>query len=194
MKKICVFCASTPGHDPIYMNAAKQVGEMLALNNIDLVYGGAQVGLMGAVADAVMAKGGQAIGVIPHFLSREEIAHHSLTELIKVDSMHQRKTQMAELADGFITLPGGYGTLEELCEIVTWAQLGLHKKPIGLLNLNCFYDHFIAQLDHMVQAGLLRQKNRDMLLVADTPETLLQAMQQYQAPDSVPLIETDEQT
>lgn len=178
----------------MYMLSATEMGETLVNNNIDLVYGGAQVGLMGAVANAVLAKGGTVTGVIPHFLSREEIAHHGLTELIKVESMHERKTKMAELSDGFITLPGGYGTLEELCEIITWAQLGLHSKPIGILNLNGYYDHFIAQLDHMVKAGLLRQRNRDMLLVADTPQALLDAMAKYKAPASVPLIETDEQT
>lgn len=176
------------------MRSATEVGQKLAENNIDLVYGGAQVGLMGAVADAVMAKGGKVTGVIPHFLSREEIAHHGLTELIRVESMHERKTKMAELADAFITLPGGYGTLEELFEIITWAQLGLHNKPIGILNLNGYYDCLIAQLDHMVKAGLLRQINRDMLLVADNPIALLKLIKNYQAPPARPLLERDEQT
>lgn len=194
MKKICVFCASAPGFNDMYMRSATEVGHILVDNGIDLVYGGAQVGLMGAVANAVLEKGGKVTGVIPHFLSREEIAHNSLTKLIKVDSMHQRKTQMAELSDGFVTLPGGYGTLEELCEIITWAQLGLHNKPIGILNLNGYYDHFIAQLDHMVKAGLLRQRNRDMLLVADNPSDLLTLMKVYQAPPARPLLETDQQT
>lgn len=167
---------------------------MLVRENIELVYGGAQVGLMGAVANTVLDGGVAVIGVIPHFLSREEIAHHGLTELIKVDSMHQRKLKMSELADGFITLPGGYGTLEELFEIITWAQLGLHDKPIGVVNAAGYYDFLINQLDHMVTQGLLKQKYRDMLLFADTPDELLQKMRAYEPPQRFPLIDSKDRT
>lgn len=176
------------------MQLGTQTGRLLADNGIDLVYGGAQVGLMGAVANACMAAGAKAIGVIPVFLSREEIAHHGLTELIMVESMHERKLKMSELADGFMVLPGGYGTLEELFEIVTWAQLGLHNKPIGLVNANGYYTAMVQQLEHMVQEGLLRQSNLDLLQIADTPEAVLQLMKDYQPVAGNDVLSSPEQT
>lgn len=179
MKRICVFCGSASGNKLLYLKLAKQTGSLLAANSIDLVYGGAQVGLMGAVADSAMANGSKAIGVLPRFLSREEIAHPTLTELIMVESMHERKLKMSELADGFMVLPGGYGTLEELFEIVTWAQLGLHEKPIGIVNAENYYGLLIQQLDKMVDEGLLRQANRDILLVASTPDEVLGLMKEF---------------
>lgn len=149
---------------------------------------------MGAVADACMAGGAKVTGVIPTFLSRKEIAHHGLTELIVVESMHQRKLKMSELSDGFIVLPGGYGTLEELFEIVTWAQLGLHQKPIGIVNANNYYSLLIAQLHKMVEEGLLRQSNLDLLLVAETPEAVLALMRNYKPAESVDFLSSPEQT
>lgn len=184
MKQICVFCASSDGANPSYLELAKQTGKLLAARNIGLVYGGAKIGLMGAVANAVLEHGGSVTGVLPHFLSNEEVAHKGLTELIMVDSMHQRKLKMSELADAFITLPGGFGTLEELSEILTWSQLGLHQKPIGIIDHKGFYTHFIQQLDLMVREGLLRQANRDLLLVADDPQNLLEQLLQFQHPEN----------
>lgn len=185
MKNITVFCASSFGNNPEFEKGAYALGEKLAKNNIGLVYGGAQVGLMGAVANGTLQAGGTVTGVLPSFLQTKEIAHAELTELIIVNTMHERKTIMANRCDGFIALPGGFGTMEELFEVVTWAQLGLHKKPIGILNTAGFYDTLIAFVEQMVASGLLKQVNRDMLLVADDADTLLQLMENYVAP-SVP--------
>ncbi|MFZ4863443.1 TIGR00730 family Rossman fold protein [Sphingobacterium sp. Mn56C] len=179
LKSIAVFCASSEGNDRVYVTAAKQVGAFFAQNNIRLIYGGGNVGLMGAVADAVMENQGTVIGVIPYFLSDKEVGHTGITELINVDSMHQRKQKMSDLAEGFIALPGGFGTLEELFEIITWAQLGLHNKPVGILNTNGFYTTLIAFIDQMVESGLLKKENRAMLLVADTLDELLSMMESY---------------
>lgn len=183
MKSITVFCASSPGFDPLYHNTAFALGQLLATRNITLVYGGAKVGLMGAVADGVLDKQGKAIGVLPHFLGGKEIAHAGLTKLIKVESMHERKTKMNELCEGVIALPGGFGTLEELFEMLTWAQLGLHQKPIGLLNVDGFYDSLVHLLQNMVDKGLLKEENRRMLLVSDNTAELLQLMADYVAPE-----------
>ena len=182
MKRITVFCGSSFGADAIYKEQAKLLGETLAKQNIELVYGGANVGLMGAVADGVLDKGGKVIGVLPDFLRSKEIAHTGLTELILVESMHERKTRMSELCDGVIALPGGFGTLEELFEMVTWAQLGLHKKPIAILNINGFYDSLIEMIQTMVDKGLLKEANQQMLLVSDEIEDLLNKMKNYQPP------------
>lgn len=179
MKNICVYCASSPGFEDVYMKAAETTGHFLAANGYRLVYGGGSVGLMGQVADACIAKGGEVIGVIPHFLNTREVGHKGLTELIAVESMHERKLKMSELADAFIALPGGFGTLEELAEILTWAQLGLVEKPIGILNVNGYYDHLIALLDNMVSQGLLKQENRDMLLVDTTIDALIDQFVNY---------------
>ena len=182
MKRITVFCGSSPGTEMVYKTQARSVGQTLALNNIELVYGGAKIGLMGAVADGVLSNGGKVTGVLPVFLKSKEIAHEQLTELILVDTMHERKTKMNDLCDGIIALPGGYGTLEELFEILTWAQLGLHKKPIGILNVNGFYDALVNLVQTMVDKGFLKQINQQMLLVSDNIEDLLNKMNGYVAP------------
>lgn len=158
------------------------MGKTLAVQNIELVYGGANVGLMGTVANGVMENGGKAIGVLPVFLKKVEIANLNLTELVMVDTMHQRKAKMNELSDGVIALPGGFGTLEEFFEMLTWAQLGLHRKPVALLNVDGFYDALLALVDTMVDRGFLRKENREMLLVSDNIEDLLDKMRKYEAP------------
>ena len=182
MKRITVFCASSFGTDKIYEEQAVLVGKTLAEQNIELVYGGANVGLMGAVADGTLNAGGKVIGVLPNFLRSKEIAHHGLTELILVESMHKRKTKMSDLCDGVIALPGGFGTLEELFEMLTWAQLGLHKKPIAILNINGFYDALITLLETMTEKGLFKEVNQKMLLVSDNIDDLLNQMKNYTAP------------
>ena len=182
MKRITVFCASSFGTEKIYEEQANALGKTLAEQNIELVYGGANVGLMGAVADGALNAGGKVIGVLPNFLRSKEIAHHGLTELILVESMHERKTKMNDLCDGVIALPGGFGTLEELFEMLTWAQLGLHKKPIAILNINGFYDSLIELLKGMVEKGLLKDVNQKMLLVSDNIEDLLNQMRNYVPP------------
>ncbi|MFD1602455.1 TIGR00730 family Rossman fold protein [Flavobacterium artemisiae] len=182
MKRITVFCASSFGTDKIYEEQAVLVGKTLAEQNIELVYGGANVGLMGAVADGALQAGGKVIGVLPDFLRSKEIAHLGLTELILVESMHERKTKMSDLCDGVIALPGGFGTLEELFEMLTWAQLGLHKKPIAILNINGFYDALITLLETMTEKGLLKEVNQKMLLVSDNIDDLLYQMKNYTAP------------
>ena len=182
MKRITVFCGSSFGTEAIYTEQATLLGETFAKENIELVYGGANVGLMGAVADGVLNNGGKAIGVLPNFLRSKEIAHLGLTELILVESMHERKTKMNDLCDGVIALPGGFGTLEELFEMLTWAQLGLHKKPIALLNINGFYDSLIKLTENMTEKGLLKDVNQKMLLVSDTIDDLLLQMRNYTPP------------
>lgn len=182
MKRITVFCASSFGTEKIYEEQAIALGKTLAEQNIELVYGGANVGLMGAVADGALNAGGKVIGVLPNFLRSKEIAHLGLTELILVESMHERKTKMNDLCDGVIALPGGFGTLEELFEMLTWAQLGLHKKPIAILNVNGFYDSLIALLQTMTEKGLLKEVNQKILLVSDTIDDLLYQMKNYVAP------------
>lgn len=182
MKRITVFCGSSFGSEEIYKKQATLLGQTLAKQNIELVYGGANVGLMGAVADGVLNEGGKAIGVLPDFLRSKEIAHLGLTELILVESMHERKTKMNDLCDGVIALPGGFGTLEELFEMLTWGQLGLHKKPIAILNINGFYDSLIELTKVMVEKGLLKEVNQKMLLVSDNIEDLLEQMKNYVAP------------
>src|SRR5690606_11396227 len=184
-KSIGVFCASSPGFDSIWTQSAYDLGTYLAQQGITLVYGGGRVGLMGAVADGALAHQGKVIGVIPHFLNSKEIGHHGVTKLITVDNMHQRKMKMNELSEAIIALPGGYGTMEELFEMITWGQLGLHQKPVGLLNINGFYDHLIAFVQNMVDVGLLNKQNQEMLLVADNIEELVAKMELYEAP-SVP--------
>lgn len=181
-KSIGVFCASSPGFDSIWTQSAYDLGTYLAQQGITLVYGGGRVGLMGAVADGALAHQGKVIGVIPHFLNSKEIGHSGVTDLIAVDNMHQRKTLMNDLSEAFIALPGGYGTMEEVFEVITWGQLGLHQKPVGLLNINGFYDHLIAFLQNMVDVGLLKKQNQEMLLVGNTIEELLEKMNSYVAP------------
>ncbi|TDE16510.1 LOG family protein [Dyadobacter psychrotolerans] len=183
MKRITVFCGSSFGSDEIYRAQATELGQALAKKGIELVYGGANVGLMGAVADGVLSEGGKVIGVLPHFLQSKEIAHQGLTELILVESMHERKTKMNELCDGVIALPGGFGTLEEFFEMLTWAQLGLHKKPIAVLNIDGFYDSLTVLIQVMVDKGFLKQVNQEMLLVSDDIDELLTKMSVYTAPE-----------
>ncbi|MGP9819876.1 TIGR00730 family Rossman fold protein [Salinarimonas sp. NSM] len=182
MNRICVFCGSNPGNDPAYRAAAVSLGETLASRGIGLVYGGASVGLMAVVADTVLARGGEVVGVIPQMLVDKEIAHHGLSELHVVESMHARKSRMADLSDGFVALPGGVGTLEELFEIWTWAQLGNHAKPVGLLDVAGFYDLLGRFLDHVVAQGFMREAHRGMLLRAEEPGALLDAFAAWTPP------------
>jgi uncharacterized protein (TIGR00730 family) len=179
MKNVCVFCSSSHGARPSYGAAAEHFGEVLAARGLSLVYGGAHVGLMGTIADAVLRRGGAVFGVIPAVLAAKEIAHPGLTELRVVASMHERKALMAERADAFVALPGGFGTLDELFEILTWAQLGLHQKPCGLLNVDGFFDGLIAYLDHAVKEQLLKAEHRAVLIVETTPEALLERLSEY---------------
>ncbi|MFN8483930.1 MAG: TIGR00730 family Rossman fold protein [Anaerolineae bacterium] len=185
MQRICVFCGSSTGGDPIYNNAARYLGALLAERKLGLVYGGGHVGLMGVLADAVLAGGGEVIGIIPTHLAEKELAHQRLTELHVVGSMHERKAMMADKSDAFVALPGGYGTFEEFFESLTWAQLGLHEKPCGLLNVAGFYDALLGLVDHAVTQGFIRATHRDMLLVDDDPARLLDRFKQYR-PVAVP--------
>lgn len=182
MNSITVFCGSSFGSDDVYKEQAALLGRTLTKQNIQLIYGGANVGLMGAVADGALNEGGKVVGILPHFLQSKEIAHNQLTELILVETMHERKTRMNDLCDGVIVLPGGYGTLEEFFEMITWAQLGLHQKPIGILNIDGFYDDLIKLVQTMVDKGFLKQINREMLLISNTIDELLEMMRNYQAP------------
>nr|WP_298999409.1 TIGR00730 family Rossman fold protein [uncultured Allomuricauda sp.] len=182
MNRITVFCGSSLGTEEEFEFQAKELGKKLALEHIELVYGGAKVGLMGAVANGALENSGKVIGVLPNFLKSKEVAHDRLTQLLVVNSMHERKTKMNELCDGVIALPGGFGTLEELFEMLTWGQLGLHKKPIGILNVNGFYDDLIQFLDKMVAKGLLKEVNRKMVLVSENIDELLTKMRAYEAP------------
>lgn len=180
--RLCVFCGSSSGQDPVYLEAARSLGGALARTGIDLVYGGASVGLMGAVADAVLAGGGHVIGVMPQALVDKEIAHKALSDLRIVGSMHERKALMAELADGFVALPGGLGTFEELFEVWTWAQLGYHRKPCALLNAGGFYDKLTAFLDDVVERGFVKPIHRSMLIVEENPAALIHAIRGYEPP------------
>jgi uncharacterized protein (TIGR00730 family) len=182
MQRLCVFCGSSPGHDPAYATSAARLGRVLAERGIGLVYGGGRVGLMGALADAALAAGGEVIGVIPQALLEREIGHRGLTQLRVVDSMHARKALMGELAGGFIALPGGIGTLEELFEVWSWAQLGLHRKPCGLLDVSGFFAPLVDFLDRQVKAGFIHPRYRAMLAVASTPEALLDAFAASEPP------------
>ncbi|GJM05232.1 MAG: cytokinin riboside 5'-monophosphate phosphoribohydrolase [marine bacterium B5-7] len=179
MEKVCVYCGSSSGKQPEYGYAARRLAKALTLRGIGVVYGGASVGIMGEIADAVLAGGGEVIGVIPQALADKEIAHEGLTELKIVGSMHERKQEMMALSDGFIALPGGLGTQEELFEALTWSQLGIHKKPCGLLNVEGYYDKLCAFLDHAVEEQFVKTYHREMLLVEDSPEKLLTLMETY---------------
>ena len=181
IENVAVFCASSDGVDPEIFKMARIVGEVLAKRDIRLIYGGSKLGLMGQVAAGVMENGGFVTGVIPEFLKTKEVVHTELDRLITTKDMHERKLTMNELSDAFITLPGGFGTLEELFEIVTWSQLGLHRKPIGLLNISGFYDDLLSMLKNMTAKGLLKEENLEILLVADSIEELLKLMHNYKA-------------
>ncbi len=182
MTSVCVYCGSSPGASPLYIQAAETLGREIAERGMRLVYGGARVGLMGAVAKAALAAGGQVTGVIPQALCDQEVAFMALDDLIVVDSMHTRKATMAELADGFIALPGGYGTFDEFFEILTWAQLGLHAKPCGLLNINHYYDHLLAFLDHSVNEMFVHQPHRDMIHASEEAGDLIRLMEAFDKP------------
>lgn len=182
MKRVCVFCGSSPGEGNGYMDMAKQLGRTIVANNCALVYGGANVGLMGLLADTVLDAGGEAVGVIPKSFAHL-VSHRGLTKLHIVDSMHERKTMMFDLSDAFVALPGGFGTLEEILEILTWAQLGFHKKPCGLLDVDGYFSSLLLFLDNAVSRGFIKQAHRDMLLVSGDPEEMLERMQAYRVPD-----------
>ncbi|MBG9588062.1 TIGR00730 family Rossman fold protein [Cytobacillus firmus] len=190
MKKLAVFCGSSNGASEIYIEGAKKLGKELAKRNITLVYGGASVGIMGAVADSVLNEGGYVIGVMPSFLDNREIAHKNLSELIIVDSMHERKAKMAEFADGFIALPGGPGTMEEFFEVFTWGQLGLHKKPCGLLNIDSYFDLIIKFFSQMNKQEFLQDKYLSMLMNDSEPASLIEQFQTYNPPSVKTYIKT----
>lgn len=179
MKSIVVYCGSNPGSNPVYKEVARELGEKFAEREIRLIYGGGNMGLMGAVADAVMTNGGQVTGVIPNFLAALEVAHETLTELHFVETMHERKFKMVQFAKGVIALPGGYGTFDELFEILAWRQLRLYEGPVGVLNVNGFYDLLLLQMDRMVSDGFLRAENRELLIVSDSIDELLMKIEEF---------------
>lgn len=185
-RRVCVFCGSSPGSRPSYAEAARRVGVAIAEQGLGLVYGGGRIGLMGILADAALAAGGEVIGVIPEPLAIKEVAHEGLTERIVVSGMHQRKALMAEKSSGFLALPGGVGTLEEFFEIVTWAVLGLHQKPIGLLNVDGFFDPLLTMLDVTVAEGFVKPARLGMILVSDHPETIATGLLDFKPPPSGP--------
>lgn len=186
MKRLCVFCGSSAGGRTVYADAAQRLGKAMAARGLGIVYGGGHIGLMGILADSVLDCGGSVIGVIPQALVDKELAHEHLSELHVVLTMHQRKARMADLADGFLALPGAFGTIDELFEILTWAQLGLHAKPIGLLNVAGYFNLLLAWLDHAVREGFLRSAHRRLLLEEEDPERLLDGLQQYRPVGEVP--------
>ena len=192
MRRVCVFCGSSSGSRRTFADAARALGAALVRHGLGLVYGGGNIGLMGILADAVLAEGGEVIGVIPQALVDKELAHHGVTELRIVRSMHERKALMADLSDAFIAMPGGYGTLDEFCEIITWAQLGLHTKPCGLLNVGGFYDPFLAQIDHATQARFIRPEHRSLILVEDQPDLLIQRLIEFRPSETHKWIDRDE--
>ena len=179
MKRICIFCASSPGNRPEYAAAAEEMATELVNRKIGLVYGGSKVGLMGVLADAVLGAGGEAVGVIPKNLMEREVGHAGLSKLHVVQSMHERKALMTDLSDAFIALPGGFGTLEEFCEVVTWSQLGLHAKPCGILNVLEYYSPLLAMFDHAVEERFLKPENRALVLARASPAELLRALEEW---------------
>lgn len=186
MKAICVFCGANFNGDPVLKQAVEQLAEIMAAKNIALVFGGGKVGVMGLIADAMIANGGKTIGIIPQFLMDKEVGHTGLTELHIVDNMHQRKQMMNDLCDGIIMLPGGFGTLDEFFEVLTWLQLGLHHHPVGVLNVNGFYDNLLKQMDVMVEQRFLKQANRDLVITSADPVELVNLMSNFTAkPDEV---------
>ena len=192
MKAVCVFCGSNPGARPDYVAAAEATGRAIAKAGLTLVYGGASVGCMGALADAALAEDGRVVGVIPQALIDKEIAHKGLSSNIVTHSMHERKAKMAGMADGFIALPGGAGTMEEMFEVWTWGQLGLHEKPLGLLNVAGFFTPLVAFLDHQTGEAFMKREHRDMLLVGDDPAAMLERMAAYEPPRVAKWIAPDE--
>lgn len=194
MRSICVYCGSSPGNLPAYLAAAEALGAALAARAIGLVYGGGSVGIMGALADTVLAAGGRVTGVIPRAMMERGVAHDGLSELQVVETMHARKAAMAALADGFIALPGGLGTIEEIFEAITWAQLGYHRKPCGFLNVSGYFDHLAAFLDHATGQGFIGPAHRAMILFEEDPLALLERFAAYQPPDADKLASALEHT
>jgi uncharacterized protein (TIGR00730 family) len=183
IRRICVFCGSNSGKDPVYRKATVAMGKTIVRRELELVYGGGSVGLMGILADTVLEAGGSVTGIIPRALESRDVLHHGLTTVHVVDDMHTRKAKMEELADAFITLPGGYGTLEELFEVVTWAQLGLHRKPIGMLNPAGYFDGLLDCIDSAVAEGFIKPEHRRLLVVGAEPDALLDALERHQPPE-----------
>jgi len=188
MKSICVYCGSQTGCNAEFTTAAQELGHYLATHNLQLVYGGGSIGLMGVIADAVLETNGQVYGVIPEKLATEELLHPGVQQMEVVTDMHARKALMAERADAFIAMPGGYGTLEELFEAITWSQLGIHQKPIGLLNVDGYFDALIVFVHHMIDTGFIRPQHRDLFVVGKTVEELITNLQAWQAPEQRPLL------
>lgn len=180
LNSICVYCGSSPGKDPAFLQAARSMGQEIAARQLTLVYGGGRIGLMGEVARTVLDNGGKVIGVIPKALVEQELAFRDLLELHVVNSMHERKALMADLSDGFVALPGGYGTIEEIFEVLTWVQLGIHAKPCGLLNIGHYYDHLLKFLDYAVEQNFVHQPHRDLILQAVDPAAILDKVNAYQ--------------
>jgi hypothetical protein len=190
MKRIAVFCGSSIGFNTIYAQEAKKLGYYLAENNIGLVYGGGKIGLMGTIADAVLEKKGEVIGVIPNLLRHEEVAHTHITQMLVTRKMSKRKVKMSKLVAGYVAMPGGFGTLDEIFEALTLGQLGIEYKPVGILNINNYFDHTLKQLDVMVKEGFLKQINKDMLIVSTSSEDLIKKMLDYQAPKVSKVVNT----
>lgn len=189
MKRIVVFCGSSLGFNPIYKNAAIAVGNYFVKENIELVYGGGKIGMMGILSDTILAKNGKVIGVIPQLLEKEEVVHTGVEEMIVCKKMSERKVIMSKLVDGYLTLPGGFGTLDELFEAITLNQLQIEQKPVGLLNINGFFDALLIQIDKMIEEGYIKPENRNLLIVENTVKGLMQQMKQYKAPKKMPVIQ-----
>lgn len=184
LTSVCVFCGANSGNEAVFVETARKVGVFLAENQLKLVYGGGKVGMMGAVADGALEKGGQVVGVIPFFLDHREVIHPDVSEMIILNNMHERKARIYELSDAFVALPGGYGTMDEIFEIITWAQLGLHQKPIGILNVEGFYDHFVQLLDGFVQRGFVKPHLRGLIVDAPTWEELWDKLLHFESPET----------
>ncbi len=192
MKNLSVFCGASAGNKEIYKLKAEELGRKMVEKNIDLVFGGGKVGMMGFIADEVLKNSGKAIGVIPHFLSSKEIEHSGCTKIIRTETMHERKMEIFKISEGAIAMPGGYGTFDEVFEMLTWAQLGLHKYPIGFLNVNSYFDHLYKMLQNMRDEGFLKQENLDMIIIEEDVDTLIYKMENYIAPDVPKWIKQDE--
>ena len=192
IKTVSVYCGSSLGKDKIFLDKATELGEVLFKNNMNLVYGGGNIGLMGAIANTVLRKGGKVTGVLPHFLNKKEVGNLDVDELILVDSMHERKQMISDLSDAFIAMPGGFGTLEEVAEMLTWTQLGLSRKPIGVLNIAGYYDNLLAQFDHMVEQGFLKQENRKMLVDDLEPAALVSKLLDFTPIDTPKWMHSDQ--